>query len=201
MIFIMSRFFEIVLTCSTLEVNEVLDIVSSKTPYVAEIKYDKISPKTKYGTLRLFINGELQDILLNDWIFKHLVSIENRNWDNYKEIHFKIKAFSPLDGEIIIVSSSKRNDIDLLKQFFDRIGILSMCRSKEQYHNIREIITALGPISGWCTKLSAERLWSYTQMIMDWDENKNIVSEHLYPVLTKCYFQNQSEFLQKLAHE
>lgn len=197
----MSRFYEIFITSSTLEVNEILDIVSSKTPYVAEIKYDKISAKTKYGTLRLFVNGELQDILLNDWKFNHSVSIENRYWENYKEIYFEIKAISPLDGEIVIKSTSKRDEIDLLKQFFDRIGILSMCRNQEQYHNIREIITALGPISAWYPKLSAERLWSYTQMLMEWDKYKNNVSEHLCPVLSKCYFQKQSEFLQKLAHE
>lgn len=197
----MSRFYEIIITNSSLEVKEILDIVSSKTPYVAEIKYDKISPKTKYGTLRLFVNGDLQDILLNDWRFNHLVSIENRNWDNYKEIYFEIKAVSPLDGEIVIKASSKRNEIDLLKQFFDRIGILSMCRSKEQYHNIHEIITASGNICGWSSKLSAERLWSYAQMLKEWDENKNVISERLYIFLKNCYFKNQSEFLQKLAHE
>lgn len=197
----MSRFYEIIIRNSSLEVKEILDTISSKTPYVAEIKYDKISPKTKYGTLRLFVNGDLQDILLNDWRFNHLVSIENRNWDNYKEIIFRLKAVSPLDGEIVIESHSKRDEIDLLKQFFDRIGILSMCRSKEQYHNIHEIITASGNICGWSSKLSAERLWSYAQMLKEWDENKNVISERLYIFLKNCYFKNQSEFLQKLAHE
>lgn len=195
----MSRWYEITAN-ENLTATEILDNKSGRTPYVVEVRINEKLPKTQNGVLILYIKGEVQDLKVNDWKFTNEAKFQKRNWENDKQIHFEICCSSTLEANVKINSSSSQEETDLVIRYMERMILLSLCQSKKQYKDILEILNTQGKEQEWGSKLWAERLWSFTQFIMNVDAQRNAFSSSIINRAKACYFKSQLSFLHKLAH-